>query len=172
MRARGTRLAWSRRCTASVANTNGCAARVENTPLLLSFIAFIYQNPNSVRRRCPYHGHAAHVETASFNMHLASFYIARASPLTAQANWSTACTEPPVCLPRAPIPMVPRRGSVAGNPRPFSAARPCMRRRGDPAEGARRAMHWRPHACMGEQPTLQHIIVASPLFIKCLPPRL
>jgi hypothetical protein len=26
-----------------------------------------------------------------------------------------------------------------------------MRRRGDPAEGARRAMHWRPHACMGEQ---------------------
>ena len=48
----------------------------------------------------------------------------------------------------------------------------CMRRRGDPAEGARRAMHWRPHACMGEQPTLQHIIVASPLFIKRLPPRL
>ncbi len=39
----------------------------------------------------------------SFNMRLALNYIARASP--------SACTEPPVCLPRAPIPVVPRRGS-------------------------------------------------------------
>jgi hypothetical protein len=54
-------------------------------------------------------------------------------------------------------------------PRPFSAARPCMRRRGDPAEGARRAMHWRPHACMGESAAIFPAISLPLAFINTTP---
>jgi hypothetical protein len=42
--------------------------------------------------------------------------IARASPLTAQAHWSTACTEPLVYLPRVPLLVAPRRGSCVHPP--------------------------------------------------------
>ena len=52
--------------------------------------------------------------TPCFNMRLSLSILARVSPPTAQANWSAAYTEPPVYLPRAPIPRVPRRGSLGG----------------------------------------------------------
>jgi hypothetical protein len=42
--------------------------------------------------------------------------IARASSLTAQAHWSTACTEPLVYLPRVPLLVAPRRGSCVHPP--------------------------------------------------------
>jgi hypothetical protein len=71
--------------------------------------------------------------------------IARASPLTAQANWSAACAGHSAYLPPAPLLVAPRRGSMctlALSLCLYSSmlAAQCMRRRGNPA-GGRPARH-------------------------------